>query len=633
MSHYPRYFASRLPLSQIFGPHAHQWQVTASYTVCAESTFSRISIFEYFFDKCQILRLEQIFASCLIIVMDLLDANPDLTASQDLLSYVLDHNDYDASRSILIDACSEDQYLSISRSEAGKLVNDVIHDFEAMKISSGKTICVHMFNHILYPILFLSILGAGCQFSGSNPGYTTAELTHHLKLSNADVVITEESHMTVVGEAAAECRIPTTKVLLLKFNSSAPQSSPSHHGHVNRSNGASLPPSLPSLWKRGKFNEKETAKKTPAMLCSTSGTTGLPKMAVRSHYALISEHLAIVDTVQKDYEVRRLVSAPFFHAFAGPLVLIDALKTGVETYIMRRFNMQQFLEAIDKFDITETMCPPPVLIRLHALPEKTREPLKRLRKISTGGACLSSDMQSKMIKMFHPEARIVQTWGMTEGGWFTTFHYPEHDTTGAVGRFLPGYSGKVIDDDGNEVPFGQSGEIVVRGPGSMLGYLDNEEATATMFTQDGYMRTGDIGHVSEDGKVYVLDRKKELIKVRGWQVSPQELEARLLAHQDIVDAAVIGTPLPTEGSEMPYAFVVCTHPWAKDPTKSDELISMIKTYLLKYLARYKVGECCIRFLEEIPKSATGKILKRELRKMVEEENTISAVNVSNKMTG
>ncbi|KAI9656623.1 MAG: hypothetical protein M1821_004830 [Bathelium mastoideum] len=549
---------------------------------------------------------------------------------QDVVSYVLAHDDYDASQEVLIDPSIDDPHPPITRWQAIEYINELLLDLTRMNISSRETICVHMFNHVLYPILFLATLGAGCKFTGSNPAYTAAELTHHIRTSDAKAVITEEAHRAVITEAAQECGISDLNILFFNTKSKDRQNG----RHVHMSSCLSNPPTLPSAhaaWQN--CDDEEAARRTIAVLGSTSGTTGLPKMASRSHAALICEHLAMVDAGETEYEAKRLISAPFFHSWAAPLALIDPLKRGVKTYVMRRFDVDQFLEAIDRFEITEATCPPPVLLKLRASPEETRKPLKHLRKIMTAGASLGADLQNELVKMFHPQARIVQTWGTTESGWLTTFFHPERDTTGSVGRFLPGTEGKVVDDDGAEVPPGQRGELLVRTPGNMLGYFDNEEATAAIFDRDGFLRTGDIGYMSADGKVYILDRKKELIKVRGWQVAPRELEARLLSHGDVVDAAVIGVPLPDEGSEMPCAFVVSTHPWAQDSAKKADMGEIIKTYLLQYLARYKVRDCRIWFLDEIPKSISGKILKRELRKMVENERVATEMKGMNGETG
>ncbi|KAF2231307.1 acetyl-CoA synthetase-like protein [Viridothelium virens] len=547
---------------------------------------------------------------------------PSFNAHHDLVSYVLGHNDYDAFDDVLFDVSSENPHRSISRWEAGECVLDVIRELEKRESATGDAICVHIFNHVLYPLLFLGVLGAGCRFTGSNPAYTVAELTHHLRTSKASVIITEKAHETVARQAATECGISPFNVVVLDTGTRV-LNGERRERTKHRFSGY-LPWSSTSVFWR--TLDEETAKITPAILCSTSGTTGFPKMAVRTHHALIAEHQALADSAPKDYEVRRLLPSPFFHAFTSPLALIDALKSGAKTYIMRRFDMDAFLTAVATHSITEATLPPPVLVRLHSMPEERRAALKQMRLIWTGGAPLGAEAQNEMVKMFHPKARIVQVWGMTEGGWFTTFPYPECDDTGSVGRFIPGLEGKVIGEDGKEAARGQRGEIAVRGPGIMTGYLGNEGATAEIFDADGFMRTGDVGSISEDGKVYILDRKKELIKVRGWQVAPQELETRLLAHEHIVDAAVIGIPLPEEASEMPCAYVVCTHPWATHPAKIHEMQKEIKMYLLKYLAKYKVGDCQIRFVEAIPKNPTGKILKKVLRKLAEDEIATDSSN-------
>jgi len=323
---------------------------------------------------------------------------------------------------------------------------------------------------------------------------------------------------------------------------------------------------------------------------------------------LITEAESIEDSARKPYDVRRLLTIPFFHAFGAPLALINALRFGHTTYVMRKFDQAQYLGAIQRLNITETAMPPPLIMRFQEMPETERAMLKSIRQVWCGGAPISAEVQNKALEMFAPGARIVQVWGMTETGWLTTFRYPESDTTGSVGRFIATFQVKVVDEHGQELTQpDQVGEILVKGASNMIGYYNNPEATAQIFDHDRWLKTGDLGRVAQDGKVYIIDRLKELIKVRGWQVAPAEIEGRLLEHPSIVDAAVIGVPAPEKGTEIPRAYVIVREGHS---VKRSQLMD----HLRQSLAKYKVNDCEIFRCYNIPKSPSGKILRKTIRK-------------------
>lgn len=194
---------------------------------------------------------------------------------------------------------------------------------------------------------------------------------------------------------------------------------------------------------------------------------------------------------------------------------------------MRRYQHRDFLHTVSRHQITETALVPPVILKYLTCPEDEQKHLKSLKLVWCGGAPLDRDSQAAAEALFAGDARIVQVYGMTECGWICTFLYPEHDDSGSVGRLLPGFQAALLDDDDNPIHDGETrGELCVKGPMMMKAYLDNPKATKLSFTSDGWFRTGDVATV-KDGKVYIVDRKKELIKVRGWQVAPAELEVSI----------------------------------------------------------------------------------------------------------
>ena len=565
----------------------------------------------------------------------------------DLVSYTLRYNPNDEDKPVLIDAL-DDRNRS-SRRQVRKLVHSLIDALRNRGIKPGDTVCLHMFNHIHFPALFLAIVGAGAKFTASNPAYTEWELVNHLRLSDTSWIITEHILLSNVHGAIRHNGLPCGRVLLHTEDSEL-ESSCSSHATLSQllddaagktiDNGTDQGPEdgpdkrLEDRTDKRSDNRPDSGSDmetdrdidtevcaqpgnysvmspdTIATLSSTSGTTGLPKMAARSHYSLIIEAETIEDSVPKPYEIRRLLSIPFFHAFAAPLALINALRFGHTTYVMRRFDQTQYLDAIQRFDITETAMPPPLIFKFQEMPVTEREMLKSLRQVWCGGAPLSATVQNKALDMFAPDARIVQVWGMTETGWLTTFKYPEFDTTGSVGRLVSSYQARVVDEIGNVLQPNHLGEILVQGPATMAGYIRNPDANTLIF-RDGWLRTGDLGYIDEDNKIYIVDRLKELIKVRGWQVAPAEIEGRLLEHPSIIDAAVIGVFCREKGTEIPRVHVVYRQDY--QPLTSEILME----YLKQSLARYKVSDCEFYTVASIPRSASGKILRRLLRDQFE----------------
>ncbi len=238
--------------------------------------------------------------------------------------------------------------------------------------------------------------------------------------------------------------------------------------------------------------------------------------------------------------------------------------------------------------------------------------LRSLRYIWTAGSPLRHSTQTKFQGLLSSEAKIAQVWGMTETGWVSALFWPEGDDTGSVGRPLSNISIKVVDNDGLTIHEDEKeGDMYVKSPSMMLGYLDNPEATASMIQASGWLKTGDIGYCRE-GKSYIVGRKKELIKVRGWQVAPAEVEAVLLTHPNVLGAAVVGVPDANQTGELARAYIVrrLTEGWA-EPEESD-LAKELKDFVAQKLARYKHLDGGVIFVDQIPRNAMGKTVKGKL---------------------
>ncbi|KAK4953613.1 hypothetical protein LTR10_008216 [Elasticomyces elasticus] len=513
---------------------------------------------------------------------------------QDLVS-LTSSGPCDEDKPILIDAANVSR--SASRKKAYSLVAALSGAFTAKS-----TVCLHLPNDVLYPVLVLAILASHCRWTGSNPAYTAAELEHHFRTSETDYVVTMPESLATVQSAVQASGYRAEIILfsdLLEEEQTSVISSVSlqSNGHTLRTlrdllqspSNVDLPTMLSNI-----------LPNDIAALQQTSGTTGLPKMAMRSHHSMISELEAITDD-SKPYEVRRLFCTPIFHAFSAPEMLFNALRLGQISYFMRRFD-DSFAQKVHDFRITETFGAPAMLLKLANKPEDYHL-LQSLRYVAYGGAPLGSELSRRFLSIFEVPPRLVPVYGMTEGGWFTTLKYPEEDDTGSVGRPVPGYELKIssnpLDQLGKEH---SEGEILVRGPQVMQGYLGNAEATSAAF-EDGWLKTGDIGYLDND-RLYLVDRVKDMIKVNGWQVSPVEVQNVLLQVDGVLEAAVFG-----EGHNEDEHPVACVVKKATSLTAE-----AVREHLRGKLASYKVSKCEVRFVDAIPKSATGKVVKELLRK-------------------
>lgn len=495
---------------------------------------------------------------------------------------------------VLIDADRPSRH--ISRASAKHLVDRMTGAFEPRSV-----VCLHLLNDIQYVPLVLAILASGAVWTGTNPTYTATELADHLSRSEARYVLVEERDLATALEATSGCRTCRSVVLV---------------GDLVAGSGAVYCPtvghnltevvSLSELVARKR--SYTLAKASPsasggrlAALMSTSGTTGLPKLACRTHHAMLLESHALLDDGRdKDYTIRRLFCTPVFHAFSLILVVVNALRYGHRTYMMKKFD-PTFRGKVYNLGITETAVTPAILHRLVNVHEEAMDRLKGLRLVWCAGTPLFSDLRSRASSLLQPDARIVQVWGMTEGGWFTTLRYPEESLDDSVGRPLDGLDIRVSSGYVNvDLPHQTAGELLVRGSQLMAGYFNDSSATAQAF-EGGWLKTGDLGYI-RGGKVYLIDRVKSMIKVNGFQVSPAELEGVIRRCPQVLDCAVIrcGSGL----AEHPLVSIVAESACLTEPD--------VRGHMLLYLARYKVTACCIRFIDAIPRGTTGKVLTREL---------------------
>ena len=448
----------------------------------------------------------------------------------------------------------------------------------------GRTIAIMAPNLPEYCIAFHGAAWAGGTITTINPTYTAHETRQQLLDSNACLLITVD----LFAETAKEA-IDGTSVEAIAIIGDPPDGMIAFGDLM----GSPLDRQVPI--------DPETHV---VALPYSSGTTGLPKGVMLTHRNLvvnIDQSMAPLSIYPGE---RAIAFLPFFHIYGLQVLQNIFLAAGGTLVTMPRFDLEQYLELITKHQSRQLWIVPPVALALAMHPIVDKYDLGCVEHIFSAAAPLGADLAEAMGQRLG--AKAAQGYGMTELSPVSHATPSGKGKPGASGVTLPNTECRVVDTETlGDVEPGKDGELWVRGPQVMKGYLNRPEATADTIVEDGWLRTGDIGHFDEEGYLFVTDRLKELIKYKGFQVAPAEIEAELVTHPAIADAAVIGKP-DKEAGELPMAFVVA----AKD--KAAPSLEDVQAYLEPRLAHYKQVRL-LKEVTEIPKSASGKILRRLLR--------------------
>lgn len=342
-----------------------------------------------------------------------------------------------------------------------------------------------------------------------------------------------------------------------------------------------------------------------AALPYSSGTTGFPKGVMLTHWNLVAMLCQLEASEGFSQDDTLVCVVPMYHLYGLHVVVNQGLSQGATIVTLPRYDLDQFLQALEQYKVTIAPLVPPLVLALARAPQLGRHDLSALRLIHCGAATLADNIaQACTVRLGCP---IRYGYGLTEVSPLShaSLANPRKHKPGSVGYCLPNTECKIVDyTNGAELGADQQGEICVRGPQVMKGYLGNPEATAEMIDAEGWLRTGDVGYCDTEGRLFVVDRIKELIKTNGRQVAPAELEAILLSHASIADAAVIPAPDEKAG-EVPKAFVVL-----RDEA-NDTIGEEIMDFVAGRVAPYKRIRS-VEFVSEIPKSPAGKILRRVL---------------------
>jgi acyl-CoA synthetase (AMP-forming)/AMP-acid ligase II len=453
----------------------------------------------------------------------------------------------------------------------------------ARGFGKGDALAIHMPNVPEYAVAFHGAAAAGGRATTVNPLYTAKELSHQLHDSKAKFLLTVPPFIDTALAAAEDSEVEEVFVL-------------------GEAEGAT--PVTELLGSGGAPPEVEIDPATDlAVLPYSSGTTGLPKGVMLSHRNLIANLIQVDGALHLEQDDTLIGVLPFFHIYGMTVIMNLGLRCGATIVTMPRFDLDQFLSLIEDHKVTHGFVVPPIALALAKHPAVEGRDLSSLKLLMSGAAPLGEELTGQVQDRL--DCLVIQGYGMTETSPVThTLPIdPAGNRPGTIGPALLATECRLVDpESGEDVAIGERGELWIRGPQVMQGYLNNEKATKATVDPDGWLHTGDVAVVDEDGYYKIVDRLKELIKFKGFQVAPAELEALIIGHPQVADIAVIGVD-DEEAGELPKAYVVP----AGEDFDADQLMAWVAEQVSPQ-KRIRLVET----IEAIPKSASGKILRREL---------------------
>jgi acyl-CoA synthetase (AMP-forming)/AMP-acid ligase II len=506
---------------------------------------------------------------------------PDVSLHELLFANVAEHAD----RVALIDGASGAE---MTYAQLVGAIDRVAAALAERGIGKGDVVGILSPNTPYYAVVFHGILRAGATATTINALYTANEVASQLSDASAKLLFTISALLPNAWPAAQQVGLSADQVILL--------------------DGAEGYPALSSLLAcTGPVPEVTIdPAEDLAVLPYSSGTTGKAKGVMLTHRNLVANILQSNPIIRITGHTRILAVLPFFHIYGMQVLMNAGLYVGATVVTMPRFDLAEFLRIIAEHRTDRVFIAPPVAVALAKHPLVDEYDLSAIDTIFSGAAPLDVDLAAAVRERLG--CKVLQGYGMTEMSPVSHTIPEDRDdiSVGTVGVIFPNMENRFVDPaTGEDVGVGERGELWCRGPNVMKGYLNNPEATAATLDADGYLHTGDVAVIDADGVVTIVDRVKELIKYKGYQVPPAELEAVLLTHPQIADAAVVGV-IDADGEEVPKAFVV------RQATADDLDETGVMTFVAERVAPHKKVRI-VEFIDAIPKSASGKILRKDLR--------------------
>jgi len=479
-------------------------------------------------------------------------------------------------------------------------------------LQKGERLAILLPNTIQFPVVFLGAQKAGVVCVPTNPQYTPRELRHQLKDSGAKAIVILDMFLDKLESVLADTDIRTVVStgigdqfnflkatafsLALRIKGQIPKTKVqvTHYRQAI------------TLGMTSRFEPVELGAKDISVLQYTGGTTGVSKGAILSQGNLVANILQVQEWIAPDLPMGKevvLAALPMFHVFGLTVNLLMGLsRADTIVLIPKPIPVDSLVKAFEKFPVSIVLGVNSLFNALNNNKEFQRLAPKTVKFALAGGMALQESVAKKWFSI--TGNRLLQGFGLTEASPVTHIvpaieNYPP----GSIGLPIPGTESKLVDDHGNEVPLGSPGELLIRGPQVMQGYWNRPEETDRVLCGEGWLRTGDIGKMDENGFFFIVDRKKDMILVSGFNVFPNEVEEVLCNHPKVLEAAVVGIPHKAAG-EVVKAFVV-----RKDLSLTE---AELKAHCREHLTPYKIPRM-IEFKESLPKTNVGKILRRELR--------------------
>ena len=475
---------------------------------------------------------------------------------------------------------------TITYAQLNRKVDCLAHGFVRLGVGPG-TVCVLMMpNSIEWVMVYYALAKVGAVVLPVNFLYRKGELEHIFKDSGARVFIGHADYLEqpqMAMESLAEMNLRIT------------QGVTDEDGFI---------PLKDVFQDEGDFIPYPVypAKKEDLWaIIYTSGTTGLPKGAMLSHHNLVSNAMTVADMRITHPNDVVLGVLPLYHIYGQTSMLNSSLYLGLTIRLWPQFDERELFAAIESEESSILFAVPTILNRLLGLADHRKPRRSGLRFCISGAASLPVEVLNRFQECF--QTTIYEGYGLTESSPVCAENpYGKPSRHGSIGLPIPGFESRIVDDQGKEIPVGDIGEHIVRGPGVMIGYINNPEATAQTI-RNGWLHTGDLARMDKDGYIYIVDRKKDMIIRGGYNVYPREIEEILYTHPAVAEAAVIGIPHSDLGEEVAAAVVLRFGEQAR--------VEELRQFVKERVAPYKYPRI-IHLTDELPKSHTGKILKRAI---------------------